>query len=89
MAKCGSCQAPVVWVETESGKRMPIDRDPVPADAERPGNLIKTGVTEVMRNGRHETVPTVMVVKPDDPTPAARYISHFATCPNSKSHRKT
>lgn len=25
---CRSCNAPVLWVETESGKRMPLDAEP-------------------------------------------------------------
>lgn len=29
MSKCKSCGAEVVWVEMESGKKMPIDADSV------------------------------------------------------------
>lgn len=67
---------------------MPIDRDPIPRDAERQGNLIKTGTTERIVRGRHETVPTVMVIKADDQTAADRYISHFATCTNPQRFRR-
>ena len=29
-AECASCKAPVVWAEhIESGKRMPLNRDPI------------------------------------------------------------
>jgi hypothetical protein len=29
MSQCRSCHAPVFWVLTETGKRMPLDADPV------------------------------------------------------------
>ena len=35
MAACRSCQAPIFWAMTETGKSMPIDRDPNPE-----GNLV-------------------------------------------------
>lgn len=28
MAMCRSCEAPIIWVETTSGKNMPIDETP-------------------------------------------------------------
>jgi hypothetical protein len=27
-AKCSSCEAPIIWTVTESGKRMPVDATP-------------------------------------------------------------
>lgn len=33
MANCKSCQAPIVWVLTANGKRMPIDAKPFTAFA--------------------------------------------------------
>lgn len=45
-AQCGSCQAPIYWIETARGKRMPVDCDVdggrrpftgVPGDGERDG----------------------------------------------------
>jgi hypothetical protein len=30
MAGCRSCGAPIRWVVTEKGKRIPLDRDPQP-----------------------------------------------------------
>jgi len=28
MAKCRTCEAPVIWAETRSGKPMPLDEKP-------------------------------------------------------------
>lgn len=33
MAACRSCEAPIIWVTTVNGKRMPVDLNPV-ADGE-------------------------------------------------------
>lgn len=70
MSKCRSCGAPVRWVVTVNGRRMPID--PHPSDD---GNM-------VLRSG------VAYVVKPDEAPDEARWISHFATCPNAKRHRR-
>jgi len=73
---CKSCDAPIMWVTTESGKKMPLDRVPVPD-----GNVVLRGVDE----------PVAVYVT--DKRPAIegerRYTSHFATCPNAASHRKS
>lgn len=29
-SQCSACQAPIIWVETPRGKRMPVDRDQLP-----------------------------------------------------------
>lgn len=70
---CGSCKAPVVWVITEKGKRMPLDKEPVPN-----GNII------VLNNGIAHFLLKDEPVKPE----TKRYVSHFATCPNAGQHRK-
>lgn len=88
-ARCGGawgkpgCGATIEWVQTENGKMMPIDSEPNPE-----GNVIKTGTAQRMVRGRMETVQTVMVVKPDDPTPLDRFMPHFATCPQAAAHKK-
>ena len=38
MASCRSCEAPVIWAETPSGKHMPLDERPTPK-----GNLVYVG----------------------------------------------
>lgn len=72
MARCASCNAAVVWVVTEAGKRMPVDA--VPSDK---GNLI-------LRDGKalHESKV------PEAERPAERYTSHFATCPQGEKWRR-
>lgn len=85
VALCRACKQPVEWVESENGRRMPIDPNPDPK-----GNLVRIGMAEVVNPStlRHERVPIMGVVKADDPTPAARYISHFATCPHADKLRR-
>lgn len=85
MSRCRSCDAAVVWVETEAregkpGKRMPLDADP--ANTSRAlkvddGNLVMIGTTP-------DGTPIVRYV-PKGPN---HYRSHFATCVNAKAHRR-
>lgn len=77
MNTCRSCDASIVWADTSSGSRMPVDAEPVPD-----GNLVLTYPSP----GR----ALALVVDPaqlllDDPP---RYRSHFATCPNADQHRR-
>lgn len=45
MAECKKCHAPIRWVETLNGKRMPLDQAPNPA-----GNVVlRNGVACVVR----------------------------------------
>lgn len=76
LAQCRSCDAPVIWVVTTNGKRMPVDADPVVAargfrlDDEVEGEVPLATFTQ---------------------TPAQDerlYLSHFATCPNADQHRR-
>lgn len=78
---CRSCRASVIWCLTEKGKRMPIDADP--EEPRRPltvadGNLI------ICKQGEAGEADTVRYV----PAGRGRYRSHFASCPDSKSHRR-
>lgn len=79
MATCRSCRAPVRWVLTQAGKRMPLDPAPTPV-----GNIALT----------EETVDGVPVVRYLGKSAGAdlfatdRYVSHFATCPEAKVHRR-
>lgn len=71
-ATCRSCGAPIVWVITEAGKRMPIDREPHPD-----GNVIPS----VDLDGK---VRARVVTAPFD---GNAWRSHFVTCPNANQHR--
>lgn len=86
---CRSCRASVVWVETEAtptkaGRKMPLDADPnnpTKALADDDGNIIFTGA---------RTADGTWIVRYVAPGSADRlYRSHFASCPNATSHRKT
>ncbi len=76
MSTCLSCHAPIVWALTASGKRLPVDPDPV---AE--GNLAIGP----------EDPPRVRYLSKSDTvcTSEWRGVSHFATCPDAKLHRKS
>lgn len=82
MATCKSCQAEIVWAFTEEGKLIPLD----PGTFED-GNLRIIG--GVMPDGRpivtREGKPTVKYVQPGH----GNRRTHFASCPNAKSHRRT
>lgn len=71
-SRCRSCGAPIWWAVTEKGGRMPLDPDPVPD-----GNVV------INNYG------VAVVITPGDWThDGQRYVAHFATCPNAKTHRK-
>lgn len=70
---CRSCGAPVVWGVTEKGRRMPLDAEPVAW-----GNI-----------ELDEESGRLRVLAGDEPRLSGkRYISHFATCPEAKAHRR-
>lgn len=79
MSVCTSCRAPIRWVETEQGKAMPIDRDPVPH-----GNLVLRGT-----GARTVAVVVVPLLQTFEERAAPHYVSHFVTCPNAAQHRRT
>jgi hypothetical protein len=83
-AQCRSCGAPVEWAVTQAGKRMPIDPEPR-AD----GNIQFTGRILPSERGsvREVRYVTAQAGFFDDGL-LARYVSHFATCPDADMHRK-
>ncbi len=75
--ECRSCHAAIYWVTWEvSGKSMPVDAQPSPDGtvvvAHRPST--NQLIAEKYYAPKHQG--------------RKRYTSHFATCPNSKSHRR-
>jgi hypothetical protein len=78
VSACRSCGARIVWAETISGRRMPVDADPAPD-----GNL-------VLAYSSPGAAPMAVVVTPSQPMldDPPRYLSHFVTCPNAEHHRK-
>lgn len=82
MDKCSTCQEPIMWAVTTSGKRMPLD--PVPV---RNGNVILEGVG-MAPNG--DELPRAHVLSKGDVPfgDPPRYVPHFATCPQADAHRQ-
>lgn len=77
LAQCSSCGASVIWAQWEgSGKRAPLDANPR-----------MDGTIEISHYG-WGGVPVIRSIADDDLS-RPRYVSHFATCPNASSHRKT
>ena len=70
---CSSCQAQIYIVDTELGKRMPIDAKP-----RDDGNIIFIDKkAHVLHKGE------------EAPDGKLRWVSHFATCTKPKKHRRT
>ncbi len=78
MNRCKSCGALIVYVPTVAGKMMPCDHQLVDYYPTKGGKqrIVTPGgkVVAAEFSGTGE--------------PEVGYISHFATCPNAKSHRK-
>lgn len=78
MSRCRSCRAEIVWVGTEHGRAMPLDRQPYVGDD--PRGLFVIRVVDKRAIGM--AVPAGAFE--DEP----RYRSHFATCPHADEHRR-
>jgi hypothetical protein len=72
---CSYCGALVLWANTATGKRMPIDAEPVEL-----GN-----VRLVEGPGGYLAMVTAPAMIPE----GERYRSHFATCPRARAARHT
>ena len=71
MSRCRSCLGEITWARTESGKRIPLDAEPV-----------DDGNVELTMQG-----VAVVHGQPPMFDPGPMYVSHFATCPNANEHR--
>lgn len=76
MASCTSCTAAIIWAVSEKGHRMPVDKDPTPS-----GNI-------ELRDVGGDTPVAVVHGKNDPPWAGDRFVSHFATCPRARDHRR-
>lgn len=72
MARCRSCEARIVWAITPKGRRIPLDPDPVEG-----GNVLLEGERA-----------TVLTNEERAAHPGPLHVSHFATCPKAKRHRR-
>lgn len=74
--RCRSCKRPIIWAETEKGRRMPIDPEPC-----SDGNIT------LQDRGRFH--PPLAIVRFAIPTGSdAKFKSHFVTCPEASKWRK-
>ncbi len=78
LGQCRSCQAWIRWVETEKGKPMPLDVDPV-----SDGN-----VTVEVSEARRGPVARVWGKPGNIPEGVDRFKSHHATCPQGREWRR-
>ena len=77
--RCKSCNAPLVWVETTKGARMPCDPELLRVSPRGKG----ARATLVCIDG----VTRTMSLDPEGPYEG--YISHFSSCPHADQHRKS
>lgn len=91
-AHCRSCRAPIVWAFTDTGRKMPVDREPVPMTgllAEvRDGNLVLWYAVD--GQGRAigaQNVSHATEEQRRDPS-VPLWKSHFVTCPKAATHRR-
>jgi hypothetical protein len=78
MSSCRSCRAPILWVGTERGKAMPLDRDPYDGDSPRGLFVIRVVDEKAL----------AIAVTPDAFPGEPLYRSHFVTCPHAAQHRR-
>jgi hypothetical protein len=72
LGECRSCGAGVYWALSASGKPMPINPRPTGA-----GNIVL-----------HQDDDRWTAVVRSSADPLARYVSHFATCPDAGRWRR-
>lgn len=76
-ASCSSCSAEIIWAQSETGKPMPVDAEPVAG-----GNV------ELQLPDDPRDPPVAHVLRKGESKPPPLYVSHFTTCPNAALHRK-
>jgi hypothetical protein len=88
---CHSCHAPIIWTAAESGKKMPVDADPVMVA--RGFRIDETLLDEAQMGFNEDELrpgKDVLATFTAAPAPNERlYQSHFATCPDAAQHRST
>ena len=80
MSKCRSCGAQIIWIRMASGKKMPVDAEPVTYWA-------RMGGTEKIVTPNGEVVSCELQGEDKDAT-GIGYKSHFSTCPYADKHRR-
>lgn len=83
LASCRSCADTIVWAVVQaSGKRIPLNPQPA-AD----GNLAVTGFSA--KGVPFITYDRGQLELGEEPVTDDRYVTHFATCPNARRHRRS
>jgi hypothetical protein len=84
MSRCRSCHQPVVWAETDKGKRIPLDGEDQGGFTSlatfADGNLVAVG----SKLGEYGSTPIVRYVKAGE----GRYRTHFSSCPEASEWRR-
>jgi hypothetical protein len=76
MSTCSSCGAAILWTQTSTGRAMPVDAEP-----SEKGNIYL----------QREPGPPIIAIYVSNKVPhdfKPLYLSHFATCPDAKKHRR-
>lgn len=79
--RCASCGQMIIWVKTTSGKTMPCDAEIITYKKQKGGKERIVTLNGEVHSGE------IVEARVTDAT-GIGYISHFATCPNAKKHRK-
>ena len=75
MSECRSCGEQIIWTVTSTGKKMPVDAD-----------TSSEGTFRLEESGDQMDVVAVFAKKGSEPE---LHVSHFATCPDRSSWRKS
>lgn len=78
---CRSCGASIIWAVTSTGRKMPLDAQPVPSS-------VKTGRFRLTL-GPDDSVLAQFVPAYAEDDAEDLHLSHFATCPQSPGWRKS
>ena len=84
MAVCKSCGSRVVWVRTEAKGNRPARMMPLDATEDGQALVATTGNVVLIGTEPDGRTPTARVVARNQ----GKHVSHFATCPHAKEHRK-
>lgn len=85
VGKCSSCGRPVIWAETEKGRRMPMDAEPKEAGA----FLLEERGWDEKHNEDHAPLARYAVnLAEAKQLGLPLYTSHFATCKFAEMHRR-
>lgn len=78
--RSNECRAPLRWTITEKGKRIPLDRDPIPREEARAN---PRGVFYLDDRGRAVAWNPAMLIDIDEDL----FRSHWATCKHPEEFR--